>query len=286
MLYSMTGYAQCRRTLPDGRNLTVTVRSVNHRFMELQISLPDLLASLESDIRQLTAAYLSRGKVNITARLQGGPMVTGGLLNSSYIRAVAEDWQDLFPDEPIPGSLLLLPESMKQDTSDLSEESSEIVLASVESALEEVLEVRAEEASRLLPDLLHQLKEIEAVLERLEDEVENLVPTIMNELRERLDELIGEEVSEERIVTEAGLLSMRMDIREEMVRARRFVESMGTMLSEPSTPVGKELNFFTQELHRELNTMGQKLKDVDTRELVVKAKLANEKFREQIQNIE
>lgn len=286
MIYSMTGFAHMIVPLPGGTEVSIQIRSLNHRFMDLQVSLPERFMRLEPDIRRIIISQVSRGKVSLSVRENGSRDLTGGVLNKPLLLRVAQEWREVFPDSPVPESMLLIPGIVDTSELDLTEEDRLELYKGIECVRDEMIRVKSEEGSRLLPELDSHLREVARVLDELETDDETITEELYRQIRTRMSEIAAESLDEERIATEAGILAMRMDIREELVRARRFVDAMLSLMNESEGPSGKELNFYCQELQRELNTMGQKMKDLSQKELVLKARLETEKFREQVQNVE
>ena len=292
MARSMTGFGRAITAHAD-EQITVEVSAVNHRFLESSFRLPPVWASLEPPLRELVKQEISRGKINISVRREFGPMgrvqirldedVANHYVNAS--RRLAEllnTSEELSLDRLVTLEGVFIHEDAAQDI--------EAVQAMLESALGDALrafnQARENEGAALLRDMSSRLDAIEASVVR----VEARFPEISEQYRARMKERVREistdaAVKEERVALEVAMMADRMDVTEETVRLRAHLEH-GRALFQSAEPVGRDLNFLVQEMGREINTMGSKLRDVDAAREVLLMKSELEKLREQIQNIE
>jgi uncharacterized protein (TIGR00255 family) len=289
MIRSMTGFARRERTGPWG-TLACEVRSVNHRYLELSLRLPEDLRSLEGDARQTVAAALRRGKVDVGLYLRGQPAQSGTLeLNQPLLERVARAARDVagLADSSLaavsPLDLLRWPGVIREPERDLQP----VQVAAVELLQETVTELnaaRAREGARLREMLLGRCQAVQQTVEQLRDRL----PEIAARIRERVGERVGQlggTVDPTRLEQELVLLAYKMDFAEELDRLGSHVAEMLDIL-DAKEPAGRRLDFLMQEFNREANTLSSKSQDADTTRAAVDMKVLIEQMREQIQNIE
>ena len=284
----MTGFGTARRRLSGRFDVAVVVRSVNNRFLDIQVrlSLREEMPEVEAAVRKVIENVATRGRIvvqvdfrrleapesrvlldraaleDLTARLEGLDIRAGELLG-------------------VPGLVTVTPESASLDEAEV-----EALLEAVSYAADEFVSVRETEGSRLVERIRSDLGEIETFLDWIEPQTGDFRRRIFERLREKLTELLGEQgVDEDRAVREAALLADRADVAEELVRLRAHLESFSKRL-DAGGAVGKALDFLCQEIHRELNTLGTKCRELGVTDRVVDAKGAAERVREQVQNLE
>lgn len=292
MVLSMTGYGRAEQQL-HGRNITVELRSVNARFLEYTSRMPRTCNFMEDKLKKLVSAKVSRGKVELSLTVQSVTaqdtvVQVNWQLAQSYrdaMRSMAEQL-DLRNDMTVGGiahfpDVLTLtaaptdPDALWQD-----------VAAVAEQALDAFVAMRAVEGEKLKADVLGRLDTIETLVGEIENQSEGRVSAYTERLYARLQELLGDRgIDEARLVTEAAIFADKTAIDEETVRLRSHLAQYREILS-LDEPVGRKLDFLTQELNRESNTIGSKCQDVQITRKVVELKSEIEKIREQIQNIE
>lgn len=289
---SMTGFGRAQSALEDGTLVTVTVRSVNHRFLDLSLKLRDDLAPLESQLRKLVQDSVTRGHVDLTVRLERPPGRTAAFDEDALSR-YASLWRALARERDLPADLtardlLSLPGAVRtsEEADTAGASVTEAVLAAVRTALAAHDETRRREGAALAEVLGTILGRLEAGLARLDEARQGLSDRLLASLKERVAALAaGVPLDEARLAAEVALLADRADISEEVDRFRaHLVEARS--LCRGDGAIGKRLDFLVQELHREANTSGSKARELGAVRLVLDLKADVEALREQVQNVE
>ncbi|HTC62222.1 MAG TPA: YicC/YloC family endoribonuclease [Candidatus Saccharimonadales bacterium] len=300
-IYSMTGFAQAR-VEREGSAVRINLRSVNHRFLDLHLRMPDGFEVFESRIRQAVRNRLRRGHVDINIYYEAGG--TGAIevnheIAESYLKAVERLRKEFdVKVEPDLVSLLRLPGVVAAPgtAGELqSEEKQERLGAQVEACLEQALNklevMRRLEGQALLAEMQGILGRIGSRTSEIETLTERVRPAIANRLEIRLGELLkGVQVDPIRLAQEASILAERSDVSEELARLRSHVEQFGKLLN-GAGEAGKKLDFLLQEMQREANTLLSKTPGVESEGLAItglalEVKSDIEKLREQAQNVE
>jgi uncharacterized protein (TIGR00255 family) len=284
----MTGFARAETATPQGQ-LLWEVRSINHRYLEVQLKLPDFARELESGLRQFATAQLGRGRVEGSLSLRAGEnRAPAGRLNSALVRqlaghfeAVANELGNPAPVSPLdvlrwPGVL----EQEEQDPAALYP----VVMQAFEAVIADLNGARSREGMRIHEMLERRLAEIET---HVADVITRL-PVVLARIRERMAERVaalGVLADPDRLEQEVVLLAQKLDVSEELDRLRaHLAEFRDTLQSD--APVGRRLDFLVQELNREANTLGSKSADAETTRHAVDIKVLVEQIREQVQNVE
>jgi uncharacterized protein (TIGR00255 family) len=289
----MTGFGRGEAER-DGRVLTAEARSVNHRFLEFSIRLPRSLQPLENKLRSHLQERMDRGKLNLTVSWKG-PGESGGEpsvdmeLAGQYSKILQEIREGFGFREPVTlAQLVALPDILKWTEPQLSpEEAWGLMIEAVDQAIDDLLNMRRVEGEALRDELVTRVGTIRTAL----DAVESRSPERAKEAKERLRTRVGEllegeaQVDNERLLIEAAFQAERMDCTEECVRLRSHVDQLEALIG-GDEPVGRKLNFLSQEMNREANTIGSKANDVEIAREVIGLKEEIEIVREQIQNIE
>jgi uncharacterized protein (TIGR00255 family) len=284
----MTAFARAQSAL-DGLTLTWEIRSVNHRFLETQFRLPEQLRSLEHGLRDTLRKHLKRGKVDCALRLENQGGGTNIELNRPLLLQILAVLEQIRRDAPEIGppnamDLLRWP-GMIGDNAGLDDEPLATQVNDLfEEALTELIAHRAREGAQLNNAIGHRLDEID----RIVAEVKSLTASIGHEIQGKLNHRLRElpvQVDESRLEQEVALLAQRADVAEELDRLSIHVEEARGNLRNPG-PHGRRLDFLTQELNREANTLGAKSVLAQTSQKSVDLKVIIEQIREQVQNIE
>ncbi len=288
MIYSMTGFASATRELATAA-LNVEIRSVNHRYLDLQFRLPEELRALEPGLRELIVAKLQRGKIECRVGLNALPSAQKSFeLNAEVLkqlRALSEKLRVAWPSVPglTAADILRWPGMLGAETVSLDEMRSACNAALVE-VLEEFTASRAREGEKLKAVLLERLGSME---ERVAT-VAPRMPEVLAAFREKLTARLHEAMAvsdDERIRQEITLFANRVDVDEELSRLTAHFSEIKRILDKGGA-VGKRLDFMMQELNREANTLGSKSVDTEVTRVALDLKLLIEQMREQIQNIE
>ena len=292
MLKSMTGYGRVK-VENDLREITVELRSVNHRYLDLNIKVPRIYGYLEEMVSKQAQAAIARGKVDIFVSVRAKE---GADIRVSPNMAVIQGYVDAIKkvsetyglsDEATALSLLRLPDAMEQskEEADADQLKSE-VSAVLDQALTEYNAMREKEGARLVEDVTYRA----GLIAQSVDFVEQRSPDCVEEYRQRIaarmtEILDGTELAQQRILQEAALYADKVNVTEEIVRLRSHLSQLETMLKSP-VAIGRKLDFLVQEMNRETNTIGSKANDFQIAKTVVDMKAEIEKIREQIQNLE
>jgi uncharacterized protein (TIGR00255 family) len=271
--------------------VTVTVRSVNHRFLDLTLKTPSRLRSLEPDLRGLVAARLQRGKVELSVRVAGGLEEGPVRLSAARARSAAEALRALKDELRLDGGVTVsdvarVPGVLDSPEAEGDVPSADKILGVARSALETLDATRQAEGAALKAELRAQLEEVRSRAARIGAKVEEGKAARAAALQARGRELLAElGLDSARFYQEAIRSVERHDVSEELDRLRSHATQSEKLLEE-DREVGKRLDFFAQELMREANTIGSKAPSADVVAEVVGLKAVVERFREQVQNIE
>jgi len=287
MTRSMTGFARSQATGTWG-TLTWEIRAVNHRYLDLRLRLPDVLRDMEPTIRKHVSAQLSRGKVELNARLEGGAAEEVIEIDRERLRALAEALETLHatvPGSRAPDQLEMLKyPGIQHETQPDVETLQHDALDALQPLLVDLQSMRAEEGERLaglLRDRAARLGEhVDSAAQRLPE----VRRAWYDKMRARLEEL-DVETDPARLEQEMLFVAQRMDVSEELDRVRSHIQALEDAL-DTDEPIGRRLDFLMQEFNREANTLGSKAQDTALTDHVMEMKVLIEQMREQVQNIE
>ncbi|MGI8468016.1 MAG: YicC/YloC family endoribonuclease [Pyrinomonadaceae bacterium] len=290
---SMTGFGR-GAAMGENFGVSVELKTVNNRFLDLNLRLPQELQSLEAAIKKLISSRLSRGRVEVflnyerTGEIEyelNRPLITG------YLKAMKQMREEFsLSGEPDLNVIGRLPNVLQISKQELDEDFSKGILQAFETALTELEAMRETEGAILQKVLNSNLNEIENRIPIVEAEAAN----ISEEYRQRLTKRVGEmlsktdmqiEIDQSRLAQEVAYLADRSDISEELARLKSHIEQFRAIMKE-TNDVGKRLDFLTQELNREANTILSKSNNLNVKETGLAIKSEIEKIREQIQNVE
>lgn len=290
-MYSMTGYGKGDYR-KDGIELTVEVKSVNNRFLDLTVKSPRIFACYEDLIRSAVRGSISRGHVDVfvsfTDKRERSKNFFVDLGVAKAYAAAAKTLKAELPeaqDDLTLSFYLRLPDVVKQEEAGgEDEELKSALVTALRIALDNLLKMRFAEGERLKADLLTRIDTISS----LRDEIASRAPAVAEEYRkkmtERISELVGGEIDEARILTEAAIFSDKCNIDEELTRLSSHIAEFHSIAKEKL--IGRKLDFLVQEFNRECNTICSKSNDSEVTRSALAMKNEIEKIREQIQNIE
>ena len=291
-MHSMTGYGRmCVER--DGRQLTVELKSVNHRFLDLAFRMPRLFNALEDTMRRQIGARLARGHVDVfvtyrNMREDSKVVMVDEALLGAYMNALDQ----IREKAGLSDNRALMQMAQMHDVLVVSEAEEDagalknLMEEALAGALDQMEAMRVREGGSLKADILDRIGRLEKMTLQIEERYPATVEEYRQRLRERVEELLGgANVDEQRLIQEVAIMADRSAIAEETVRLHSHFAQVREM-TEAKEPVGRKLDFIVQELNREVNTISSKSQDVPITKLVVSAKAEIEKIREQVQNVE
>ena len=284
MIKSMTGYGRAQMPV-DGMNITVEIKSVNHRYFEFTSRLPRNYGFLDEKLKNFFMGKLARGKmecyVAIEALEEPDTVVS---VNHPLVKSYLAAYKELADTYGIENDIKVSDIARVSDVFSLRKEAAVSVVA--QAALDGFVAMREREGERLRADVLSRLDIILDNVAFIEERSPETVREYNEKLLARLRELLADtHIDEQRILTEAAIFADKIAVAEETVRLRSHVSQFRSFLDSDEA-VGKKMDFLVQELNREANTIGSKAQDVEIARRVVAVKAEIEKIREQIQNIE
>ena len=288
MSKSMTAFA--RETLTgDQGELTWELRSVNHRFLETFVRLPEDLRALEMRVRERIGARLDRGKVDASLRYAPAAAAAGELrINRRYLELLLAAGAEVGSrlgrmPAPEPFDLLRWPGVLEEQKPDLGPVQ-EQALALLDRTLSTLVATRAREGERLAGLIRDRCDRLLICVAKVRERMPQVMAEVRQRILDRLDE-VRAELDPNRLEQELALLAQRLDVDEEMDRLQAHVQEVRAVVASDK-PVGRRLDFLMQELNREANTLGSKSSDLEVTRLAVEMKVLIEQMREQIQNLE
>ena len=294
MIKSMTGFG--RGEFADGkRNITVEIKSVNHRYSDINIRMSRRYSFVEDYIKKEIKKFAKRGKIEVSIMVEN---ITESDITTRLNEPIAEQYienlnrlQDQYElDGEVELSLIAgLPEVFKQIPDVEDEEEMKIsILTPVRQAVENLDNMRRLEGEKLAEDLLSRGKYILDLVNKIETKAEDVPNEYADKLKARISELLdgNVEIPEDRIMLEAAIFADKCNITEELTRLKSHVHQLDAIINTGKGPDGKKLDFLVQEMNREANTIGSKANNIDITGIMLQVKAEIEKIREQVQNIE
>lgn len=292
----MTGFGRSQGAV-DSMTVSITIRSVNHRYLEISVRSPESMWELDQEIRSRISRSTERGKIDVVLRTRteggSGQRVSVNELAVRDLRLAAEriDSELGFSGTIDARSLLALPGvvELQAEESELNDDQKRQILGLVDAALADLVSVRENEGASLEAEIEARLQIIESLWKDVESQRQSVIDEQLESYRTRIreiSEVVGVELDEERIAQETVIMVEKGDIREEVARIGSHLEQMRTLMKQEKEPAGKKLDFFSQELIREVNTIGSKSRSSTLRSRVVELKSEIERIREQVQNVE
>ncbi len=293
-MYSMTGYGK-GSAAADGREITVELKSVNHRYLDVGMRLPRHLAFLEDLFRKTLGEGLSRGHVDVFVnyrndRSDARTVFVDAPLLQAYVTAARAandaDTLGLIDDLSLSAVLRLPDVTQVRETGEDTQAVTALTADALKEAIASLKEMRFQEGERLKQDLSHRADTVLTLTQQIALRAPLVVEEYRAKLNERIEGLLTKgEIDAARLATEIALFADRASIDEEIVRLKSHVAQMKLLLDTPE-PAGRKLDFVVQEMNREFNTIGSKANDAALTNLVLEGKAEIEKIREQVQNIE
>ncbi|VAW97057.1 Protein YicC [hydrothermal vent metagenome] len=290
MIQSMTAFARNQATL-DELSITLELRSVNHRYLDISIRAPEEVREIEQALRNLLSEKLGRGKVELNIRTQMNPLPENNReleINTELVKQLSNACETISKNLAKADKVNLLDvlrwpgvvQAQQTDTKALQQ----TAIACLTEALEEFIANRKREGEKLAAMLVGRCDEMEKIV----SQVEEVIPTIIQARKQKIMDRLAEfdvEHDDKRIEQEMVLLAQKMDVSEETDRLGAHLSEVRNVLKQ-NKPVGRRLDFLMQELNREANTLGSKSADTETTRASVDLKVLIEQMREQVQNIE
>lgn len=290
-MHSMTGYGRATCT-EEGRSLTIELKSVNHRFLDLNFRMPRSFAFLEDAARKQIGKSLSRGHVDIFVTYlnlrEDSKMVRvdEGLVKA-YMQALDRIREETaLSDDRTLSIIPKLPDALVITENPEDEEALQKLLSdTLGQALDNLNAMRRREGAAMRDDMISKLDEIEEMTGKIEQRYPETVIEYQKKLKQRVEELLGSEMDENRLAQEVAIMADRAAVAEETVRLRSHI-AQAREICDKDEPVGRSLDFIVQEMNREVNTVSSKSQDIPITQAVLACKSAIEKLREQLQNVE
>lgn len=287
MILSMTGYANTSAELGSG-SLSLELRAVNHRYLDIQLRMPDELRVFEGALREAIGAQLQRGKVECRINYAARSAQSGAALNRDLLQQLSaweREVRTVLPEaRPLSVADALRWNGMLETPAASADELRDVLLGLLQEALQEFSAARAREGEKLKDFLLQRVDRIEALRDAVMPHVPAAIAAYEQKLTARLREAM-QGAEDERIRQEITLFASKIDVDEELSRLASHLTEMRRILAQGGA-VGKRLDFLMQELNREANTLGSKSVDAEVSRSAMEMKILIEQMREQIQNLE
>ncbi len=287
---SMTGYAY-KEFMGENYIVSVEIKSVNSRFLDLSINLPSFLGRLEPKFKEIITSKIQRGKIDVFIRIREENVPISISVDEkmalSYFEAISKIANVIGQNEKtIPLSLIVNQDGVLTSQKEIDIDYYwNLILPIFNQSFEEFIADRAREGKNLKKDLLFQLDKIQKASQVFSEWQPKMENAFRENILKRFNELLADKVDEQRVMTEVASLMVKYTINEEIVRLKSHIKAIYSEIENNATP-GKRLDFICQEMNREINTIGSKNQFIEIAEEVINAKDALENIREQSKNVE
>lgn len=292
MITSMTGYGRGKYQV-EGREYTVEIKSVNHRYCDINLKLPRAISYLEDKTKKEIQQTVARGKIDVFVTFNNNSKEGQNVnLNLDIAKMYIEQLEKLAEATNIRNDISVMSVSKFPDVLEIRDDENEEqlwneLLIAIKEAEKQFSLMRQKEGEKLSQDLLIRLEEIDKKVDQISESSTGLIEQYVVKLEERIKDLLKTEVDQTRLAQEVVIYSDKCSVEEEITRLKSHISQLRNLLqSNKDEAVGKRLDFLVQEMNRETNTIGSKANCLDITNLVVDVKTQLENIREQIQNIE
>lgn len=295
MIQSMTGFGRASGAISARYFVTVTAKSVNHRFLELGVRLPEYLWDMEAPLRAIASEVFSRGKIDLSVRVQRTQQPEYSVrINTQIANTVIPQLRSIAEElglGSITGSdLMRVPDLLQVEAvdSEITDDERDALSKIVRDTFEQMSVMRRREGESLQNDITARVATIRQLRERVASHRDEIRAEVLASYQQRVQEIAaaaGVEVSQDRIAQETVIMVEKGDIAEELTRLDHHLDQMEKAIAGKEA-AGKKLDFLSQEMLREINTMGSKSRSAAIRTVVVELKTEVERIREQVQNVE
>jgi uncharacterized protein (TIGR00255 family) len=292
MIKSMTGYGKAECKLKN-KTVSIELKSLNSKQLDIYTRIPNLYREKDLELRNILINLLKRGKVELTINIEYSDEERASIINSDIAKNYYKQLQSMSKDldinspEPLLQIIMRLPEVLKTENEELDSEEWKSIMDSLKSTIDELDNFRIQEGIALSRDLSHRVDLIENYLEKINKFENKRIENIKKRLTGNLNEWVSKEnIDLTRFEQELIYYLEKLDITEEKIRLKNHCKYFRDVMNEnEDEPVGKKLSFISQEMGREINTMGAKANDFDIQKLIVMMKDELEKIKEQLNNI-
>ncbi|MDX1445588.1 MAG: YicC/YloC family endoribonuclease [Lishizhenia sp.] len=287
MLQSMTGYGKATGNYKD-KKIVVEVRSLNSKNLDLMARIAPLYKPLELELRKKVGQVLDRGKTELSINIENTGATANYVINQELAKAYYKDLKqlssDLEEEQDLLPMVLRMPEIYINQTEELTEEESNFLMGLLEEALQKLLDFRKQEGVSLSQDFTDRITTIKTLLDEVPKYEELRIDIIKERMRKGFEENNNQSIDENRFEQELIYYIEKLDVSEEKVRLANHLDYFIETMNNSDKPVGKKLGFISQEIGREINTLGSKSYHVDLQKIVVNMKDNLEKIKEQVLN--
>jgi len=291
MVKSMTGYGKSSLSV-NSREYQVEIKTVNHKYVDINIKMPRIISYLEEDIRKLVASKIKRGKIDICISFDNYSKDGNDIkINTELAKIYIDNLKKLAQEENISANIEVTEITRLPDVltikSNIDEDQIKVeLMQTAEDAINHLINMRQSEGTRISKDILAKISEIEGKKQQIFELSTGLIDEYIVKLETRIKELLRtEEIDKSRLMQEVVIYADKCSVEEEITRLTSHIEQLRNLINSDEAP-GKKMDFIIQEMNRETNTIGSKANNLEITNRVVDIKTILEDIREQIQNIE
>ena len=294
MIRSMTGYGKGNLSC-EGREYQIEIKSVNHRYLDLNIKIPRSISYLEEDIKKKISEKVKRGKIDVFVTFENNSQECKSIkINKEIAKVYIEQLKELATDENISSNIEVteiskFPDVLSISVDETDEKIKKEVLETVEEATKKIIEMKKIEGEKILQDLLKRISNIEKKINEISQKSTGLIEEYVVKLEKRIKEILkSDEIDKSRLAQEVVIYADKCSIQEEVTRLKSHIYQFENLVCaiEENETIGKKLDFIIQEMNRETNTIGSKANSLEITNAVIDIKTELEDIREQVQNIE
>ena len=292
MIRSMTGYGKGSLNI-EGREYQIEIKSVNHRYLDINIKMPRTLSYLEETVKKEISEKIKRGKIDVFITFENNSQEGRNIkINKELAKIYINQLKELAQEEKISSNIEVIDIAKFPDilTIKINEEDEKIkneIILTTKEATDKIVEMKSIEGQKIAQDLLARIEKIENKIEEISKKSTGLIEEYVVKLEKRIKEILKtEEVDKARLAQEVVIYADKCSVEEEITRLKSHIYQFKNLIADNNETIGKKLDFIIQEMNRETNTIGSKANNLEITNGVIDIKTELEDIREQIQNIE
>ena len=292
MIRSMTGYGKGSLNI-EGREYQIEIKSVNHRYLDINIKMPRTLSYLEETVKKEISEKIKRGKIDVFITFENNSQEGRNIkINKELAKIYINQLKELAQEEKISSNIEVIDIAKFPDilTIKINEEDEKIkneIILTTKEATDKIVEMKSIEGQKIAQDLLARIEKIENKIEEISKKSTGLIEEYVVKLEKRIKEILKtEEVDKTRLAQEVVIYADKCSVEEEITRLKSHIYQFENLIADNNETIGKKLDFIIQEMNRETNTIGSKANNLEITNGVIDIKTELEDIREQIQNIE